>query len=103
MSSTLKYNPVPGLADLYALGAVPRVAVMRRFREYWTARVDAEPVHQSAMDAQLLLVLEKYRDLLPHAAYGEARAKLASRIADNCPAGPAAAIARFKNLDARDR
>lgn len=104
MSSTLKYTPVPGLADLYALSALPRFAVMRRFKEFWRAgrqdeRLDALRV---AMDAQVLYVLQKYRDFLAPAggeAYARAGASLEHRVLQACPQGPEAALARFRQLD----
>jgi hypothetical protein len=104
MSSTLKYNPVPGLADLYALAAVPGFAVMRRFNEFWRVGLVSEGVNymRLAMDAQLLYVLQKYRALLARidaAAYAAAEAALERRIAGGCPAGPQAALERLRLLD----
>lgn len=104
MSSTLKYNPVEGLADLYALNAVPRFAVMRRFKEFWDAGQQNERLNalQLAMDAQVLYVLRKYRELLAPAgaqAYAQARSLLERRIAQACPQGPEAALARFRQID----
>jgi hypothetical protein len=104
MSSTLKYNPVPGLADLYALGAVPGFAVMRRFNEFWRTGLVAEGVNwlRLAMDAQLLYVLQKHRALLARidaAAYAAAERALEQRIAQGCAAGPEAALERLKRLD----
>ena len=104
MSSTLKYNPVPGLADLYALGAVPGFAVMRRFNEFWRTGLVSDGVNymRLAMDAQLLYVLQKYRGFLARidaAAYAAAEAALERRIAQGCPGGPEAALERLRALD----
>ena len=104
MSSTLKYNPVPGLADLYALGAVPGFAIVRRFNEFWRTGLVSEGVNymRLAMDAQLLYTLRKYRALLGRidgAAYARAEAALEARIAKGCPAGPQAALERLRALD----
>ena len=104
MSSTLKYNPVPGLADLYALGAIPGFAVMRRFNEFWRTGLLSEGVNylRLAMDAQLLYILRKYRALLARIdgpAYAAAAAALERRIAAGCPAGPEAALERLRRLD----
>jgi hypothetical protein len=104
MSSTLKYNPVPGLADLYALGAVPGFAIVRRFNEFWRTGLVSEGVNymRVAMDAQLLYTLRKYRVLLARidgAAYAKAEAALEARIQRSCPAGPDAALERLQQLD----
>lgn len=104
MSSTLKYNPVPGLADLYALGAVPGFAIVRRFNEFWRTGLVSDGVNfmRLAMDAQLLYVLQKYRPLLGRvdgAAYARAEAALEERIVRGCPAGPQAALERLRVLD----
>jgi hypothetical protein len=104
MSSTLKYYPVPGLADLFALGAVPRFAVMRRFNEFWRA-VSPHPgvaAMRSAMDAQLLYVLVKYEGMLSGidaAAYGRARAALERQLAAAGAPGTEAAVERLRALD----
>ena len=97
MSSTLKYYPVPGLADLYAFAAVPAFAVARRFNEFWRAGLVADGVNylRAAMDAQLLYVLQKYRAFLGRTgndAYARAEAALAG--------GPADALSRLRALDA---
>jgi glycosyltransferase involved in cell wall biosynthesis len=104
MSSTLKYNPVPGLADLYALGAVPRFAVMRRFKEFWRTGLvrDGVDYMQAGMDAQLLYLLRKYATFLGghgREAYASAAAALEGRIQAACPAGPDAALACLRELD----
>ena len=104
MSSTLKYNPVPGLADLYALGAVPGFAIVRRFNEFWRTGLVSDGVNfmRLAMDAQLLYVLQKYRPLLGRIdgpAYARAEAALEERIARGCEGGPRAALARLRALD----
>jgi hypothetical protein len=97
MSSTLKYHPVPGLADLYAFAAVPAFAVARRFNEFWRTGLVADGVNylRAAMDAQLLYVLQKYRAFLGRTgsdAYARAEAALAG--------GPADAVRRLRALDA---
>jgi hypothetical protein len=104
MSSTLKYNPVAGLADLYALAAVPGFAVMRRFNEFWRQGLVSDGVNylRLAMDAQLLYVLQKYRALLGRtdgAAYAAAEAALEQNIRRGCPQGPEAALSRLRALD----
>ena len=97
MSSTLKYHPLPGLADLYAFAAVPAFAVARRFNEFWRTGLVADGVNylRAAMDAQLLYVLQKYRTFLGRSgndAYARAEAALAG--------GPADALRRLRALDA---
>ncbi|HEX6530712.1 MAG TPA: glycosyltransferase family A protein [Burkholderiales bacterium] len=97
MSSTLKYHPVPGLADLYAFAAVPAFAVARRFNEFWRTGLVADGVNylRAAMDAQLLYVLQKYRAFLGRSgndAYARAEAALAG--------GPQDALRRLRALDA---
>ena len=97
MSSTLKYHPVPGLADLYAFAAVPAFAVARRFNEFWRTGLVADGVNylRAAMDAQLLYVLRKYRAFLGRSgndAYARAEAALAGVPQDALP--------RLRALDA---
>ena len=104
MSSTLKYHPVPGLAELYAFAAVPGFAIVRRFNEFWRTGLVAGGVNymRLAMDAQLLYVLQKYRAFLAGSggsAYAQAEAALQQNIARACPQGPQAALDRLKALD----
>lgn len=104
MSSTLKYYPVPGLADLYALAAVPAFAIARRFNEFWRTGLVADGVNymRLAMDAQLLYVLQKHRAFLARGAsgaYAQAEAALERRLAQACPDGPQAAVRRLRALD----
>jgi hypothetical protein len=104
MSSTLKYSPVAGLADLYALCALPRFAVMRRFNEFWRTGLVSQGVNymQTAMDAQLLYVLRKYRAFLSRTAapaYAAAEAALQRQISEACAEGPQAALSRLRALD----
>ena len=104
MSSTLKYNPVPGLADLYAFAALPGFAIARRFNEFWRTGLVADGVNymRLAMDAQLLYVLQKHRAFLGRGgggAYAQAEAALAASLARACPQGPQAALERLRALD----
>lgn len=104
MSSTLKYYPVPGLADLFALGAVPRFAVMRRFNEFWRDGSGHPGVAamRSASDAQLLYVLAKYEAMLTGidaAAYGRARAALERQLAAAGVPLARDAVERLRELD----
>jgi hypothetical protein len=102
MSSTLKYHPVRGLADLYALGAVPRFAVMRRFNEFFRAGTPSVEAMRVATDAQLLYTLRKHAGFLSgidRKAYARAENALETRIAASCPQGPGMALARFRALD----
>jgi hypothetical protein len=103
MSSTLKYHPVPGLADLYAFAALPAFAIARRFNEFWRTGLVADGVNymRVAMDAQLLYVLQKHRAFLARggAAYAQAEASLARLLASVCPGGPHAAVSRLRTLD----
>lgn len=104
MSSTLKYNPLPGLAELYAFTALPRVAIMQRFKEFWSGgmAVDGVDYLQVATDVQLLHVLAKYRDFLGRAgnpAYARAQAALEQALAAACPDAPGQALSRFREID----
>jgi hypothetical protein len=102
MSSTLKYNPVPGLPDLYALAALPRTAVMQRFKEFWNGGRYGVAHMRQAMDAQLLYVLRKYRTFLAtidKEAYGRAEAALERDIADSGFSGPDIVLQRFREVD----
>jgi hypothetical protein len=104
MSSTLKYAPVPGLADLYALAALPAFAIARRFNEFWRTGLVADGVNymRLAMDAQLLYVLRKHREFLGRGgsgAYAQAEAALERALAQACPDGPQAALERLRALD----
>lgn len=104
MSTTLKYNPVPGLRELYAMTAVPRVAVMQRFKEFWPGGLEHDGINylQLAMDLQLLYVLEKYRDFLSriHAsAYAAAESALERAIGAAGASDREAALERFRQID----
>jgi glycosyltransferase involved in cell wall biosynthesis len=102
MSSTLKYSPVQGLADLYALTALPRVAVMQRFREFWNGGLYGVEHMQLAMQAQLLYVLRKYRVFLSgidKSAYALAQTALEREIADSGFSGPDIVLERFREID----
>ena len=103
MSSTLKYCPVPGLGLLYAMGAVPAPAIIRRFREFAErgVRVDGLDYLRLALDAQLFYVLKKYRaDLAAiDPAYAAAQAELERRITRECPFDATLILPRFRELD----
>ena len=95
-----------GLADLYALAAVPRFAIMRRFNEFWGEGVTSEGINylQLAMDVQLRYIFRKYRAFLARIdkeAYARVEAALESAIAKRSPLDPDAALARFRDLDRR--
>ena len=102
MSSVLKYCPLPGLAALFAMTAVPRAAILRRFREFAERglRRDGVDYLRLALEAQLFHVLMKYRDFLAgidSSAYARAAERLA-RVLER--GGDASSIlARFKSLD----
>ena len=88
MSSTLKYCPVQGLAQLYALAAVPRGAIRQRFREFAERGIvhDGVDYLRLALDVQLLYILKKYGAYLADLdaqAYGSASELLAAT-----PPGP---------------
>ena len=102
MSSVLKYCPLPGLAALFALTAVPRAAILRRFREFADRglRRDGVDYLRLALDAQLFHVLMKYREFLA-GIDSSAYARAAERLARELERGgnPASILARFKSLD----
>ena len=102
MSSVLKYCPLPGLAALFALTAVPRAAILRRFKEFAERglRRDGVDYMRLALDAQLFHVLMKYRDFLA-GLDPNAYARAAERLARGLGRGgdPASILARFKSLD----
>jgi hypothetical protein len=104
MSSTLKYCPVPGLAELYALAAVPAAAVLRRFREFAERGLPLEGVDllRLALDAQLYYVLRKYHyylDGIDARAYASAAAALERRITAGCPFDATLILPRFREID----
>ena len=104
MSSTLKYCPVRGLETLYALAAVPRIAILRRFREFIDAGARREEMvsMRLALDAQLFHVLMKYRDYLATVdakAYARAAAQLGAELERRAGVPPAAILPRFRALD----
>ena len=102
MSSVLKYCPLPGLAALFALTAVPRAAILRRFKEFAERGLHRDGVDymRLALDAQLFHVLMKYRDFLA-GLDPSAYARAAERLARGLGRGgdPASILARFKSLD----
>jgi hypothetical protein len=104
MSSTLKYNPVPGLRELYALGALPRQAILRRFREFWGSGLVVDGVNYTRFcsDVQLLYVLGKYRGYLAglhENAYVNAETALMHALPPDVAADPESLLARFRLLD----
>jgi len=106
MSSTLKYCPVPGLAALYAMTALPAGAIRQRFREFADAGVHLEGIDylRMALDVQLFYVLKKYRDYLARIdrqAYANALAALERHITRECPFDATLILPRFKDLDRR--
>lgn len=106
MSSTLKYGPVPGLEELYALGAVPRQAILRRFREFWGTGLEVDGVNYTRLcsDVQLYYVLRKYRGFLAglSSEYTEAEAALARSLAERGVHDGDTVLARFRALDRGD-
>lgn len=103
MSSTLKYCPVPGLAELYALCAVPPAAIIRRFREFVQrgVRVGEIDLMRLGLDVQLLYVLRKYRAFLEklHPSYARAASALERSIAKACPFDATLILPRFREMD----
>lgn len=106
MSSTLKYNPVPGLAELYALAALPRAAIRARFREFMESGAAGTAVDlgalRLAMDVQLLYTLEKHRDFLSGIdaeIYVRAATALRKGIAARSSEESGAILRRFKESD----
>jgi glycosyltransferase involved in cell wall biosynthesis len=102
MSSVLKYCPLPGLAALFAMTAVPRAAILRRFREFAERglRRDGVDYMRLALEAQLFHVLMKYREFLA-GIDASAYARAAERLAGGLGRGgdPSSILARFEALD----
>ena len=104
MSSTLKYCPVPGLAELYAMTALPAGAIRRRFSEFVEqgVRLEGVDIMRIGLDVQLLYVLKKYRAYLAGIdarAYGAATAALEKSLTSACPFDVTLALPRFRELD----
>ena len=104
MSSVLKYCPIPGLDALFAMAAVPRPAILRRFREFAERglRRDGIDYLRLALDAQLFHVLMKHREFLgtlDSSAYARAAERLARALEERSGGDPAAILARFRQLD----
>jgi glycosyltransferase involved in cell wall biosynthesis len=105
MSSTLKYCPIPGLDALYALAAVPRRAILRRFAEFAASgRLSRGGVDylRAALDAQLFHVLMKHRDFLASlhpTAYAEAAERLAGALGRTAAPDASQILPRFRALD----
>ena len=107
MSTTLKYCPAPGLADLYALAALPAGAIRRRFSEFVAQGVplDGVDIMRIGLDVQLLYVLKKYRARLAglDPAYAAAAAALERGLVAACPFDLTLALPRFRALDRERR
>jgi len=101
MSSTLKYCPVPGLAKLYALAALPAGPIRRRFSEFVErgVRLEGVDVMRLALDVQLLYVLKKYRGHLDAPAYAAASAALERSLTAACPFDVNLILPRFREID----
>ncbi len=103
MSSTLKYCPLPGLATLYALAALPPAAIRRRFSEFIAqgVRLEGVDVMRIGVEVQLLYVLKKYRAWLAgiDPSYARAAAALERSLAAACPFDLTLALPRFRELD----
>jgi glycosyltransferase involved in cell wall biosynthesis len=101
MSSTLKYCSLPGLAELYAMTALPAAAIRRRFSEFVEkgVRLQGVDVMRIGLDVQLLYVLKKYRTYLAAPAYAAATAALERSLAAACPFDVTLALPRFRELD----
>jgi hypothetical protein len=101
MSSTLKYCPMPGLAELYALTALPASAIRRRFSEFVQqgVRLEGVDIMRIGIDVQLLYVLKKYRAYLAAPEYAAATVALERSLAAACPFDVTLALPRFRQLD----
>ena len=101
MSSTLKYCPMPGLAELYALAALPANAIRRRFSEFVEqgVRLEGVDIMRIGIDVQLLYVLKKYRTYLAAPAYAAATEALERSLTAACPFDVTLALPRFRQLD----
>jgi hypothetical protein len=101
MSSTLKYCPMPGLAQLYALAALPASAIRRRFSEFVEqgVRLEGVDIMRIGIDVQLLYVLKKYRAYLAAPAYAAATAALERSLTAACPFDVTLALPRFREID----
>jgi hypothetical protein len=101
MSSTLKYCPLPGLAELYAMTALPASAIRRRFSEFIEqgVRLEGVDIMRIGLDVQLLYVLKKYRAYLTDAAYAAATAALERSLTAACPFDVTLALPRFREID----
>ena len=106
MSSTLKYCPVPGLDVLYAMTALPRSAIRRRFREFAARGIVDHGIDflRLALEVQLLYVLRKHRDFLAGfdaAAFARAAAELERRVTRGSPLDATQILPYFRELDRR--
>lgn len=104
MSSTLKYCPVEGLAELYALAAIPRGAIRRRFREFAGRGMVRDGVDylRLVLDVQLLYILKKYRNYLAGIdghAYRKAGELLEQGIGARSPVDATQLVPLFRQLD----
>jgi len=107
MSTTLKYCPAPGLAELYALTALPAGAIRRRFSEFVAegVRLEGVDIMRIGLDVQLLYVLKKYRARLAavDGAYAAAAAALERGLVAACPFDLTLALPRFRAIDRERR
>ncbi len=103
MSSTLKYCPAPGLAELHALCALPPAAIVRRFREFVErgVRVGEVDLMRLGLDVQLLYVLKKHRAQLARLdpRYPEATRALERSLTGACPFDATLILPRFREMD----
>lgn len=104
MSSTLKYCPVKGLDQLYALAALPRGAIRGRFREFAQYGIVRNGVDfmRLALDVQLLYILRKYRVYLEKGGeriFGSVSDELARSIGRNSPVDGTLVLPYFREMD----
>ncbi len=104
MSSTLKYCPVKGLDQLYALAALPRGAIRERFREFAQHGIVRNGVDfmRLALDVQLLYILRKYRIYLEKGGeriFGSVSDELARSIGRNSPVDGTLVLPYFREMD----
>jgi hypothetical protein len=104
MSSTLKYCSAPGLAELYAMTALPAAAIRRRFNEFIAqgVRLEGVDIMRIGLDVQLLYVLKKYRAYLAGIdarAYSAATAALEKSLTAACPFDATLVLPRFRQID----
>jgi glycosyltransferase involved in cell wall biosynthesis len=104
MSSTLKYCPVEGLAELYSMVAMPRGAIRQRFREFAVRGIVRDGVDylRLVMDVQLLYILKKYSNFLAGIddhAYRKATNLLERGIVTRSPVDATQLVGLFRQMD----